>query len=195
MSKEIDYRILYRINQNLSEERLTEIGQALADYFDEYMRFREIGNTARKGKKKDGLDGREIKSDWNQYARMSGSQFQKLIETYYLRYKENARKRGRKGTVTELNEELSGHNKWYRMIRDRGIGAQYRDDMRKLCFLFELSYAEAIELLWSAGHPFDGGSVRDYVIAECLVRGIYKEDEVDRCLIEAGGKPLFYEEL
>lgn len=42
-----------------------------------------------------------------------------------------------------------------------------------MIFIFQLNYAEAVELLWSAGHPFDNGSLRDYIIAECLVNKTY----------------------
>ena len=50
---------------------------------------------------------------------------------------------------------------------------------------------ESVELLWSAGHPFDSDSRRDYVIAECLVKKIYTLEEVDKRLAALGQPVLF----
>lgn len=191
MDNELDYRILRHIKHALPEKRICEIENVLADNFDEYMRFREIEGTAGTGLDQTSLSVDELRKNWVRYTKLNNNRFDKLVETYFDRYKENAKKRNKKGTVTELNIELSGHNKWYRMLKDHGIGAKYHDDMRKLCFLFELSYLESIELLWSAGHPFDNDSTRDYVIAECLVQKIYEQEEVDKRLAALGQPVLF----
>lgn len=191
MDYELDYRILLHIKRALSKEKVNEIENVLADNFDEYMRFREIEGPAKIDSSPTSLSVDELRKNWINYTKLNKNRFDKLIENYFERYKKNAKKKNKKGTVTELNIELSGPNKWYRMLKDHGIGSKYHDDMRKLCFLFELSYLESVELLWSAGHPFDSDSRRDYVIAECLVKKIYTLEEVDKRLAALGQPVLF----
>lgn len=191
MDYELDYRILLHIKRALSKEKVNEIENVLADNLDEYMRFREIEGPAKIDSSPTSLSVDELRKNWINYTKLNKNRFDKLIENYFERYKKNAKKKNKKGTVTELNIELSGPNKWYRMLKDHGIGSKYHDDMRKLCFLFELSYLESVELLWSAGHPFDSDSRRDYVIAECLVKKIYALEEVDKRLAALGQPALF----
>lgn len=193
MAYELDYQILLHIIASSSEDMMMQYESVLVDYFDEYMRFREICKVAGRDRQPDAgsptID--DLRKGWRKYTSLSHNRFDELIRFYFLRFKQNARKKGRKGTVTELNTELSGHNKWYRMLNDHGIGNQYHDDMRKLCFIFQLSYAESVELLWSAGHPFDNGSLRDYIIAECLVNKTYDYEAVNKQLMQMKQDILF----
>lgn len=192
MDYELDYRILLHIKRALPRDRINEIENVLADNLDEYMRFREVEGPAEIDSGPVSLDVDELRKNWIKYTKLNKNKFDDLIEKYFEKYKKNAKKKNKKGTVTELNIELSGPNKWYRMLKDHGIGSKYHNDMRKLCFLFELSYLESIELLWSSGHPFDSDSKRDYVIAECLVKKIYAPEEVDKRLA-ALGQPVLFE--
>ncbi len=191
MNSDLDYQILLHFSRSLEEERLLEMEEVLADSLDEYMRFREIREVGKEEKGRKSLDKEWVKKSWRQYARISGNRFDSLTEKYFRRYHTYMKDKGKKGTVTELNSYLSGHNKWYRMLKQHGIGPQYGRDMRRLCILFRLSYGEATEFLWSAGHPLDSDSRSDYVIAECLVNKIYETEQVDRCLAEVNEPPLF----
>lgn len=192
MTNELDYQILLHINRTMEEDDLLKIEEVLANNLDEYMRFREIHDIAKPpaGSSAKSIDA--LKQSWRNYARLSNSRFDMLIRTYFERYKENAKKEKRKCTVTELNRELSGHNKWYRMLKDHGIGLKYHDDMRKLCFIFRLTYSESVEFLWSAGQTLDSDSRRDFVIAECLVNQIYEPDKVNERLAALHQPLLFY---
>lgn len=184
MAYDLDFQILLHIIPELPEDVMDRVEGALAESFDEYMRFREICEIINesKGIPQKKFSEEDLKKSWRQYTRLDRNRFDELIDFYFLRYKERAKKKGRKGTVTELNVELSGHNKWYRMLRDHGMGKQYHDDIRKLCFIFQLSYTEAVELLWSAGQPLSSEDARDYVIAECLVKKVYKQEEINKKL-------------
>lgn len=90
-----------------------------------------------------------------------------------------------------LEEMVNCHSKWDRMMRQHGQGRQYRDDIRRLCFLFQLKLPQANELMWSAGQIFDFGDFRDYVLTDCLKRGIFDPDQVDEILKKEGLLPLF----
>lgn len=191
MSNDIDYQILLQMFPILPDEVIEKAEHVLANNLAEYMRFCEIKETAGKRSDETALTIDKVKKEWRQYTKSGGLKFDELVEKYFIRYKENAKEKRKKGTVLQLNSELSGHNKWYRMLKDHGMGPQYHDDIRKLCFLFELSYLEAIEFLWSAGQPLDNASTRDFVIADCLVKKIYKQEKVNECLAELGQTALF----
>ena len=90
-----------------------------------------------------------------------------------------------------LEEMVNCHSKWDRMMRQHGQGRQYRDDIRRLCFLFQLELPQANELMWSAGQIFDFGDFRDYVLTDCLNRKIFDPDKVDEELKKEGLAPLF----
>ena len=195
MKGELDRQILLHIHRDLPPERIEEISGVLAGNLDEYMRFKELGDLLQEEREelsKKEPDMEKLKKEWNQYARMDHKRFDVLMEQYFNRYQKALKAKGEKGTVANLNAAIGGHNKWYRMKKDHGFGKQYREDMRRLCFLFKLSYTEAIEFLWSAGQPLDSASARDYVIAQCLVKQEYEQEKIDERLKQIGKQPLFW---
>ena len=124
MDYELDYRILLHIKRALPRDRINEIENVLADNLDEYMRFREVEGPAEIDSGPVSLNVDELRKNWIKYTKLNKNKFDDLIEKYFEKYKKNAKKKNKKGTVTELNIELSGPNKWYRMLKDHGIGSK-----------------------------------------------------------------------
>lgn len=50
--------------------------------------------------------------------------------------------------------------------------------------MYKLTYPQAGELLWMAGHPFDTNDPRDYEVAVCIATKTYRSEKVDRILEE-----------
>lgn len=186
MYNSIEWQVLREILALLPDETVNRLKAALAGDLDKYICLIEAVDAA--GEEKN--DG-QIGEDWRTFARQSGDRFTQLMERYVVRYQEEERKAGRKGTLSELKETVSNHSKWHRMMRDHGVGNQYREDMRRVCLAFRLSYLEATELLWSAGQPFDPESQRDFCIADCIARRVYEPELVDRELEKHRLPPLF----
>ena len=190
MESRMEHRVLLSALSLLSKEQLEIIKKECAGELDCYLCLIEAIDELHQGTKSD--RSLSIKEDWHTFAKNSGRRFSDLMERYIERYQKQEREAGRKGSLTQLKTLVSNHSKWHRMMKDRGIGKHYHDDMLRLCVVFRLSYAEATELLWSAGQPFDPDDRRDYAVANCLAKKQYDPEEVDRTLSEFRVQPLFF---
>lgn len=133
-----------------------------------------------------------IREKWNNYLRKHpGNRFKTLIERYLASYLRGERYNEFTPSRGFLETLVSNHSKWNRMINQNGQGRQYQDDIRRICFVFQLTFLEANELMWSAGQQFDLSSLRDFVLVDCLQKQIYAPDAVDKILEEEHLHPLF----
>lgn len=130
-------------------------------------------------------------TDWTGYLKKKDRSFKDLIEEYTTEYLKEQRRKGKKVTRLELENIVSNHSKWHRMLSDSGIGKQYRDDLRRICLLYKLTYPQAVELLWMAGHPFDTDDPRDYEVAVCIATKVYQPEAVDSILEKKRLEKLF----
>lgn len=131
-----------------------------------------------------------LKERWKQ-ERKNYKRFDQLMETYIDEYLQG--KRGAEGSHSRADMEntVSNHSKWNRMRNHQGQGKQYKEDLRRICFLFHLTYLEANELLWSAGQVFDMNDFRDYILMYCLKNEIYLVEEINEILKKEKLEELF----
>ena len=120
------------------------------------------------------------------------NRFYEILDEEIHRYRDRARKNGKKGTQTELYMDAGfDHNSWHRMKNARGEGEQYDDGLKRLVILFQMEYPSALEFLMLAGHTFLLTNPRDCFLVQCLNRHIWSMDEVDRYLEQNGVPALF----
>lgn len=187
----IDHQILLELISKLPQETLEGWKCLLLSNMDCYMRLVELMQAV---SNMDDGDTTFAADSWRTYLKAGGgSRFSVLAERYIQRYQEWSKSVAKKGSIMELATAVSNHSKWHRMLQDRGRGNQYREDMRRFCFLCRLSYLEALEFLWSAGQPFDNEDRRDYILAICLAKKIYNEEDVDQQLHLHKLRPLFHD--
>lgn len=133
-----------------------------------------------------------IREKWKNYLhKHPGNRFKTLIERYLASYLRGERYNDFTPSRGFLESMVSNHSKWNRMINQNGQGRQYQDDIRRICFIFQLTFLEANELMWSAGQQFDLSCFRDFVLVDCLQKRIYAPDAVDEILVEENLPPLF----
>ena len=187
MDQSLEHCILLAIVSEAPEEMIDALKNRFSNDLELYFAFEAILDEA------SGRESREIDllADWRSYARRDGNRFTNLITAYVERFRQQERREGRKGKVSDLEELVSNHNKWHRMMVQHGVGNQYREDLRRACFVFRLTLPEATELLWSAGHPFDREDRWDFALADLLGKGIYGQAEVDAQLQKHHMRPLF----
>lgn len=144
-------------------------------------------------KRNDAADDEDLRKKWEKSRKEhnKGNKFLELMDTYIESYIKGDR--GIKGSHTRIDMEnlVSNHSKWHRMMNHRGQGRQYRDDMRRVCFVFHLPFPQANELLWSAGHFFDSDDFRDFILMDCLQKQEYSFEKVDFELEKYNLAPLF----
>lgn len=190
MKQELEHRILLDILSLLPQEQVERLKQSFSKSGnpERYLCLMELLVESGTEENRQG-----VREEWNQYSSKNENQFLVLMDRYIEKYQAMERDEGRKGTLTDLKMAVSNHSKWHRMLRDCGRGNQYHDDMRRACFVFRLSYEEALELLWSAGQPLDHSERRDFTLAECLLRGIYDPEKIDLELDKMKERRLFCE--
>lgn len=153
----------------------------------------ENNKTDEQQKRNDAADDEDLRKKWekSRKEKNKGNKFLELMDTYIESYLNG--ERGIKGSHTRIDMEnlVSNHSKWHRMMNHRGQGRQYRDDMRRVCFVFHLPFPQANELLWSAGHFFDADDFRDFILMECLQKQEYSFEKVDFELEKYSLAPLF----
>lgn len=189
---ELDIYILKKILSLLSNEQIdtlmiyfredTECYQRLSEIIDELKNKKVIPD-----KEKD-LD---IRQKWRAYLKTYNNRFDKLMEKYMKAYLEKEKKEKHSGKKSDLEHLISNHTKWNRMMTQRGQGIQYQDDIRRICFVFRLTYPEANELMWSAGQLFDMDNLRDFILVDCLTKGIYDIENINKRLSDQNLKILF----
>ena len=93
-------------------------------------------------KRNDATEDEDLRKKWEKSRKENnkGNKFLELMDTYIESYLNG--ERGIKGSHTRIDMEnlVSNHSKWHRMMNHRGQGRQYRDDMRRVCFVFHLSF-------------------------------------------------------
>ncbi len=184
MDRQLARAVLLETLSVLPDSTVALLKQRFSGDLDRYLYFTEALEEAQKHRTN------SVREEWRIFSR-GGGQFHALMQRYIRRYRERAKEQGQKGTLAELEHEVSNHSKWNRMMNDRGVGNQYRDDLRRVCFVFRLSYVEATELLWTAGQPFDASDRRDFVLARCLTQKRFSPEEVEQVLEEENLPALF----
>lgn len=197
---ETDNKILKEILKMLSVSEVNGIMQGFSDNEDFQKRVSELLDSPLSDKP---TQSESLKEQWKKLQENESAdknskskekietKFQRLIKKYLASYLRGERDTSFKPSRSYLEDLVSNHAKWGRMMQQSGKGKQYHDDLRRVCFVFHLSLPEANELLWSASHTFVFDDFRDYVIVDCLKKKIYNMEVVDELLEAEGLLPLF----
>lgn len=189
---ELDHQILRKLLSFLPLDQLDNIQCQFREDECCYTRLLEILDDLNKNvqntREKEQSDIRLV---WRDYMKTHNNRFLVLMDKYINSYLDKEREANRSGKRIDLENLVSNHSKWNRMMMQRGQGIQYRDDLRRICFVFQLTYPEANELMWSAGQVFDMDNLRDFVIVDCLIKGIYDFGEINDRLYKANVEILF----
>lgn len=195
-----DRQMLLDILEALPADMIEYLTRHFAGDLDRSMYLRELKkelalkynkNKTFSGEETADLHKKEQMQAWRSYTKANNNRFSELMQKYVEMHLKRQRETNRKYSRLDMEETVSSHSKWYRMMKSNGQGGQYRDDLRRICVLFQLNYAQSVELLWAAGHPFDTDDKRDYLIAYCIAEGTYDLEKVDRCLADGNVEPLF----
>ena len=189
-NEELDNKILLGILKNLPGDMLNSIVNSFSSDPAQLDRLQEIlGTSMEKTPEKE--PDMNIRDRWENSKKDYKNRFNELIQKYLDAYLRGERKTEFEPSRATLENIVSNHSKWNRMINHHGQGRQYHDDIRRVCFVFQLTFPEANELMWSAGQLFDPCDLRDYIIIDCLQRQIYSMSAVDQLLLDSGVPELF----
>ena len=187
---ELDQQLLLKMISVMPSSELENIALHLREEETLSMRFNEL-RCQLELFDEENPDETNVKTRWMDYRESHNNLFQSLVKKYTRAYLERERKIHSNINQIDLENLVSNHPKWNRMLFDRGQGKQYRDDVRRMCFVFQLSYPAAQELMWSAGQIFELDQLRDFVIIDCLSQRIYDIEEIDARLMEHKVAVLF----
>lgn len=188
--KELDKQILMEVLGQLPRETLQEIVGSYSADSQQAKRLQEMLG-ALPQPAPEPASSQSVVDRWEKSKKNHKNRFNVLIERYLEAYLRGERQSEYEHSRAYLENVVSNHSKWNRMINHHGQGRQYRDDIRRVCFVFRLSFPEANELMWSAGQLFDPGDLRDYIIIDCLKKQVYSMETVDDLLRDAGVPELF----
>jgi len=187
----LDNSILRDVLHQLPKETLEEIRRKFEKDVQYLDRLNEILDENPRDQISSSDTNEDIVKKWEKEKVKFGNKFQTLMKKYMDQYLKNERNGMFEPSRAYLENLVSNHSKWNRMMNHNGQGRQYRDDLRRVCFVFRLTFPEANELLMSAGQLFDLGDLRDYILIDCLNRKIYSMEKVDEILSKAGVSVLF----
>ncbi len=187
---ELDKEILREILRKLTPDTLSGIIDSFSSDPAQLNRLNEILGLRPQPDQSNGRT-ENILDRWKCSQKDHKNRFNELIEHYLESYLSGERETEYEPSRASLENIVSNHSKWNRMIKHHGQGRQYRDDIRRVCFVFRLTFPEANELMWSAGQLFDPSDLRDYIIIDCLKNKIYSMEKVDEILNKAGVPELF----
>lgn len=185
-----DLEILQKFISVLPDELKSQILGAVGE--DPQIRkflFPEIVSRGNEAQPRTGIDA--LKENWKRENDGNGSRFETLMKKYIQAYLLGKLDTDYEPSRSYLENLVSNHSKWNRMMHQKGQGRQYRDDIRRLCFVFHLGFPEANEFMMSAGQPFDLSDLRDYIIIDFLTRKDFSKEGVDAMLREACLPELF----
>lgn len=188
--KELDKEIIEEILKKLPLDARSGIIDSFSANPDQLNRLNEIMGIHTQVAQNN-APAESILDRWNESKKNHKNRFNELIERYLEAYLKGERETEYEPSRSSLENIVSNHSKWNRMINHHGQGRQYRDDIRRVCFVFRLTFPEANELMWSAGQFFDPSDLRDYIIIDCLKNGIYSMEKVDKTLRDVGVPELF----
>lgn len=189
-NEELDKKILKEVLEKLPQDALGGIMESLSSDATQLNRLHEILGTApRPDPQEDRAE--DILDRWEKSKKHHKNRFDVLMERYLEAYLRGELQSEYEPSRAYLENIVSNHSKWNRMINHHGQGRQYRDDIRRVCFVFHLTFPQANELMLSAGQLFDLGDLRDYVIMDCLKKRIYSMEKVDELLRKVGVPELF----
>lgn len=189
-SDELDKEILREILGKLTPDTISGIIDSLSSDPAQLNRLNEILGIPPQSDQSNGRT-ENILDRWKSSQKNHKNKFNELIERYLESYLSGERETEYEPSRAYLENIVSNHSKWNRMIKHHGQGRQYRDDIRRVCFVFRLTFPEANELMWSAGQLFDPSDLRDYIIIDCLKNKIYSMEKVDEILNKVGVPELF----
>lgn len=184
-----EHRLLLILLLHMSDEQHDEIRKKIASHAGMSKAFEELleESLCTPFSAEENAD-----SDWRLCDSSTNILFVNLLNHYVDRKMETHHKaKGTKITLVDIYTAVNNHSKWYRMVKHGGRGDYYHDDVRRVCFVLELTFLEATELLYSAGQPLERTSMRDKILAACLCDRIYDEHAVNQKLLDAKQKPLF----
>lgn len=189
-----DRHLLVEALKNLPKEDLANLLQEVDDNKTQMAGAHHANNEKVKHPESNAnISSEDLRERWIQLKKekSNGNKFLELMDDYIESYL--SKESGPQGSHSRAAMEnwVSNHSKWHRMMNHRGQGRQYKDDLRRICFLFHLSYPEANELLWSAGHFFDYDDFRDFIIIDCLQKQEYSFERIDALLNKHNLSPLF----
>ena len=186
---EDDMQILKDILKKLSPQELEEIALSVGDH----PYWRTLLSEMAKPASDDSPSNQSLRERWYSGIRQNSrkTRFLSLMERYIDSYLRGERDKGGKLSRSMMENIVSNHSKWNRMMNQYGQGKQYQDDIRRVCFLFRLTFPEANERMWSAGQMFDMGDFRDFVLVDCLQKQIYSQEAVNQ-ILDREGLPLLF---
>lgn len=185
-----DAEILQKLMSALSDELKGQILGATGD--DPQIKALLFpGSTSRGSEAPPRIGIDTLKEKWKRGNDGGGSRFEALMEKYIRAYLQGKLDTDYEPSRSYLENLVSNHSKWNRMMHQKGQGRQYRDDIRRLCFIFHLGFPEANEFMMSAGQPFDFSDLRDYIIVDFLTRKDFSKEGIDAMLRDAGLPELF----
>lgn len=188
--KELDQEILKEILNKLPPDARNGIIDSFSANPEQLNRLNEIMGIHNQATQND-TPAESILDRWNESKKNHKNRFNELTERYLAEYLKGERETEYEPSRASLENIVSNHSKWNRMINHHGQGRQYRDDIRRVCFVFRLTFPEANELMMSAGQFFDPSDLRDYIIIDCLKNGVYSMEKVDETLRDVGVPELF----
>lgn len=188
-------QILKELMKMLTEKQVNEIFKNFQDDSDKLKRILEALDRLKESEKSEKTEETKatlsLKEKWLKEKAQHTYKFDELIKKYLMSYLSGERETEFEPSRAYIETLVSNHAKWYRMINHHGRGRQYQDDIRRVCFAFRLTFPEANELMWSAGQAFEISDYRDFIIMDCLQKGIYSYETVDEILLREGQEPLF----
>lgn len=182
--------MLQRLISALPDELKSQIlGAAGDDPQIKALLFPE--STSRESEAPPGIGINALREKWKRENDGGSSRFEALMKKYIRAYLQGKLDTDYEPSRSYLENLVSNHSKWNRMMRQKGQGRQYRDDIRRLCFVFHLGFPEANELMMSAGQPFDFSDLRDYIIVDFLTRKDFSKENIDAMLRDTDLPELF----
>lgn len=189
-----DKQLLIDALKNVPQETIADLLHELQDSKTGWSAIQFTNTKADKQQEhNDTMDNEDLRKKWDKARKENtkGNKFLELMDTYVESYLKGEYGGRESHTKIDMENLVSNHSKWHRMMNHRGQGRQYRDDMRRVCFVFHLSFPQANELLWSAGHFFDTDDFRDFILMDCLQKQEYSYEQVDFLLEKYNLAPLF----